>query len=384
MIEAQDQRRDAFLGSNSEAVRQDGSFGVAEAGPILRREAGGWSSVLVTAIQRSLLVLAVLLALLPLGCCADAADFSDEAVATKVRELATAFAKYDNAQKEELRADLAAGGDTVLASLLRQREVLLTDTNRLAGESVIANLPGREATRVTLQLLLDRAGRAEENELANRFFPPRSPGIEVELSRGDWERILGRIRSAEIDAYGFATIALWIKGPKPEAELADAICELFVKQVRKPLPRDPGISIGYMSGEAIRLTSYRMKLEEMDRDGMVARLKAALTRAESPREALWLKVALGHLGESSVMGDLLAVVEVRSQDLSHRAVSLRAYAIVAGEAARPVLERYLTDTNRVVAYPIPKPALWVVAHDALARLNFKAGATGDTVLPGPR
>ena len=299
-----------------------------------------------------------------------------EEVAVQVRQLAQAYAKYDQPRQDELRRQLAAGGDAVLTAILRQQDTLLSGTNRTAAESVIAALPGPQAAQTAIHLLLAKTNpRPIEEALGAIFSRAHQEGLAVELPQEDWNRILERIRqSDENDAsYFWASLALCVQGYRP-AELPDAVVDLLVKQVNVPVPRNPPPVFGtYGSAESVRLVGYLKLLERCDRERTIALLQTALPAAQDSRVALWYKIALGRLGETSVTDDLLAAVEDPRVELSRRANALRAYAVVAGETARPVLERYLQDTNLV--YGVPSgPALGIVARNELGRLNNKQDA----------
>ena len=316
------------------------------------------------------------LVLTPLDRSVGAADPAPslEEVAVQVRQLAQAYAKYDQPRQDELRRQLAAGGDAVLTAILRQQDTLLSGTNRTAAESVIAALPGPQAAQTAIHLLLAKTNpRPIEGPLGAVLQRAHQEGLAVELPQEDWDRILERIRRADESSYFWAALALWVRGHRP-AELPDAVVDLLVKQVNVPVPRNPPPVFGtYGSAESVRLVSYLNLLERSDRERTIALLQTALPTAQDSRVALWYKIALGLLGETTVTDDLLAAVEDPRVELARRALALRAYAVVAGETARPVLERYLQDTNLV--YGVPSgPALGIVARNELGRLNNKQDA----------
>ena len=299
----------------------------------------------------------------------DTAWLIREEVSAQVRQLAQAYAKYDQPSKEELRRQLVAGGDAVLTAILLERQTLLTGTNREAAESVIATLPGPKAEQTAIDFLLASTNAPIESDLGRIFIPrAHQEGLAVDLPLADWNWILERICHAGEGSYSWASLALCVQGNRPP-RLSDAVVDLWVNQVNVPVPSNPGPVFGtYVSAESVRLVSYLNLLERCDRERTIARLKAALPAAQDSRVALWYKIALGRLGETTVTDDLLAAVDDPQVDLSGRTEALRAYAEVAGETARPVLERYLQDTN--LLYGVPSgPALATAARGALSKLN---------------
>lgn len=338
---------------------------------LLCRSRSGARNITPRASWLRLLPFALALALGPLDRSLGAADpaLGLEEVAARVRQLAQAYAQYDQPRKEALRRQLVEGGDAVLTAILLQKDTLLSGTNREAAESVIATLPGPQAAQTAIHLLLAKSNpRPIEEALGAIFRQAHQEGLAVELPQEDWNRIGERIRQADEGSYYWASLALDVKGQRP-ADLPEAVLDLFVKQVHVPVPRDPGpVTFSYLSGESVRLGSYLKLLERSDRERTIALLKATLPTTQNSRVALWYKIALGRLGDESVTDDLQAAVDDPREDLSRRANALRAYAVVAGETARPVLERYLKDTNRVYGLS-PGPALGMVARDLLSRLN---------------
>ncbi|MHB1307468.1 MAG: hypothetical protein ACYC23_10345, partial [Limisphaerales bacterium] len=304
----------------------------------------------------------------------DTAWLIREEVSAQVRQLAQAYAKYDQPRKEELRRQLVAGGDAVLTAILLERHTLLTGTNREAAESVIATLPGPKAAQTAIDFLLAWTNAPIASELGALFIPrAHQEGLAVDLPLEDWNWILERIRQADEGSYSWASLAMCVQGNRPP-RLLDAVVDLWVNQVNVPVPSNPPPVAGtYGSAESVRLVGYLKLLERCDRERTIALLKADLPTAQDSRVALWYKIALGRLGETTVTDDLLAAVEDPRVELSRRANALRAYAVVAGEAARPVLERYLKDTNLVYGLPT-SPALATAARGSLSKLNSSKAA----------
>jgi hypothetical protein len=112
------------------------------------------------------------LVLTPLDRSVGAADPAPslEEVAVQVRQLAQAYAKYDQPRKEALRRQLVEGGDAVLAAILLQKDTLLSGTNREAAESVIATLPGPQAAQTAIHLLLAKTNPRPIEEALGAIF----------------------------------------------------------------------------------------------------------------------------------------------------------------------------------------------------------------------
>jgi hypothetical protein len=124
----------------------------------------------------------------------DTAWLIREEVSAQVRQLAQAYANYDQPRKEELRRQLVAGGDAVLAAILLERHTLLTGTNREAAESVLATLPGPKAEQTAIDFLLASTNAPIESDLGRIFIPrAHQEGLAVDLPLEDWNRILERI-----------------------------------------------------------------------------------------------------------------------------------------------------------------------------------------------
>ena len=154
--------------------------------------------------------------------------------------------------------------------------------------------------------------------------------------------------------------------PATVQKITETICDRFVSEITTPL-KVRLYESGYISGDVHWLNQFLIAFASLDSGGSIPVLKERRADVTDPNVRKWLMIALGMSRDPNVGDELRALVENDNEDVSLRAIALRAYAQSTHIKAIPLLEKFLNDKT-----PGPKPnspPLAIVSQGELFKLR---------------
>lgn len=281
---------------------------------------------------------------------------------------------------QRLRASLAATNQ--VETLTAERALAKAGTNaipvisavigtgdkefRLRLVRALGGIGADEATKLLLERFLTdpdaRVSLDALSRLQNRTIRTPVPHAQV-------TNLLARVGTEDIHIAGPIAGVLSKTQGLDESEVAASVVGRFAREITESPLADEGMSLhgAYLSRRAIALNQFVLAIANLNPVAVRPQLAEKLRIASDDVAKKWLWIALGISRDSSVETELLAIVRDEGEDVSLRALALRAYARAMGKQAVPVLKSYLTDKTPG-ADPRTRP-MHIVAHDELARLN---------------
>jgi hypothetical protein len=298
-------------------------------------------------------------------------DQAIESATPVVERLQSSFAELDLERYDALVTELQSVGEAAVVAM--ERTMAEADsTARRALISPLIGIAGDRSTGLLLRIaLVDEDLKVQSAAVAALINRP----IRTELTAENLKRIQSWVRDGDFHLAGPAAGVLARCLQVPIEERAGPLVERLEREAGWLEVKSERYAWGsYLSQRVFEINQFLIAVAAIE--GPVVRdvLHQALKKydEDSPVRK-WLLVGLGMAEDSETAGALLDLF-LKEQDLSTKALALRAYARSAGRNAIPILESFKDDMtgppgnqrrpimDRI--YP-----LRIVARDELAHLE---------------
>lgn len=285
-----------------------------------------------------------------------------EAIANLIQSIQQAVRDENFKKAESLKAQLVRYGTNVVAAI---RDAIddPDSTGKMTLVGALFHIRGDAASDALLTLAVNDVD-ADVASVAAGMLDKRS--IPRALSSEELARGVARMQDAKTrQGAWWASLLARVRDAQPsDAEIrTGAILDRFEAESALS-PTNFVVGGDYLSADAMRLNAYLLTFPHLPSDTSVPMVKGRYDQAANPRVKKWLLLARGMCGEETAGRDLRQFALDTEQDVSERALALRAYMMAVGTNAVPLLERFLDDyeVGHIPGLPPDEPGTINVAY----------------------
>jgi len=313
-------------------------------------------------------VLAVALLLNPNATRAADAPVNAETFNTLLDHLETGITNEDWGRVNDLRYAVTRLGPGAIPFLLqRMKREGVGPNTKLHLFETLRGIPGENTTETLLDLTLNdpdpEIARMAGAAIGNQSILKRG------FSDAELDKLIARIRDGQ-----FGLAVLWARilaraehVDKPR--VAIAFIERFAKAISENVGKRGAFQrVSILSREGLEMGGFLWVFPSLDVSTSLPLLKKAMTQTKDEEARKWWLIALGMTGDKRIGNELQAIVGSKTEDVSVRALALRAYAYALGAEAIPFLCEYV-HAKTVGPNPAGGAPLLHVATEQLARIQ---------------
>lgn len=293
---------------------------------------------------------------------------STERAALLLDSLETSVANAEWLRVHELRTAVRQLGPEAIP-LLRERiaQEGVSRSVKINLFETLRQIPGEITTDTMLDLTLDNSD-PELVRMAEAAIP-RQYVLSRKLSDKEQAVLIARIRSDRGVAEKWAVILAHAEHID-QTQVLHAFVDRFAQAIDTNMEgRGTAQRGSYLSREGFEMGEFLWVFPSFDAAKSLPLLEDATGRAKDEEARRWWFMARGMSGDMEVSGELGAIVKSHAEDVSIRALALRAYAYALNDEAVPFLHAYVRDkTPGPSSFGAP---LEIVAREQLARIEAR-------------
>jgi len=293
-----------------------------------------------------------------------------DALKMQVDRLSAAAERADWAEVDRVQEELQRSGSAAIPLLLeRMRQDGGSRNAKFHLLDTLRRIPGEKTTETLLDLVLNDKDR-ELAESAAAAIPDQII-LRRKFSEPELEKLVSRISDNRLGVAAKWSFLLARADQMDKQRVVGPIIERFAKEMHEITGQSgtPPDSGSYMSRQALAMNSFLRVFPFLESSVSIPLLKQTMSKTNDPSDQKWFLMALGMSGDRQIADTLRQIVESREEEVSVRALALRAYALATNEDAVPFLQLYENDAT---SGPNPRyPPLRLVAKDELARIRAK-------------
>jgi hypothetical protein len=262
--------------------------------------------------------------------------------AIMVSKLSQAIEKGDLEAAALQQLQLRGKGTNALTAI----NAALAEANpkvRMSLIGALAGIQGDTAAEALLKIAIDDEDTAVANFAAGSLEKRLIPRA---LASNELANVIARMRNCDpFTAVRWASLLARVRDAQPSdaALRIGAIVDRYEAETTNAASfRASG---SYLSSQAFKLNAFLMVMPHMDASNAVSIVKRHHAQTVDPTVRKWLLFARGMCRDQTVIEELRQFVSDSEEDVSERALALKAYALAAGTNAIPFLESLIENTE---------------------------------------